>query len=319
MISPNIYPAAGETGGIPESQFQTWSNIGAQVTASATYRSVQSALNAYEFPYGVRYTIYLQGSYRNKTNIRSDSDVDVVVQLNSTYRVNIDDLSPAEKRRYDAQRIAADYSFCDFRRDVEKALRAYYGWGSVTSRSKCIEVARDKANNRLGADVVPCLEHRHYTQFTDGGKDDYIEGMAFEPQSVFGTGCIVNYPKLHYAHGAWKNSATETNGWFKPSVRLFKNARNKYNEAWLRDVKAPSYFVACLLYNVPSNLYGGTYRETFSSIVGWLANTLADRQKANALLCQNDQVTIFGNGPDQWSLGEARAFVKAMAALWRDW
>ena len=81
---------------IPESQLETWSHQGAITTAKATADSIKNALNSYiNRPDGVEFEIYLQGSYKNDTNIRGDSDVDVVAQLNSTFYNN---LSEDQKR-----------------------------------------------------------------------------------------------------------------------------------------------------------------------------------------------------------------------------
>jgi tRNA nucleotidyltransferase (CCA-adding enzyme) len=77
--------------GIPESQLQTWSHQGAVTTAKTTHESIRNALAANTSPIRDKsYEVYLQGSYKNTTNIRGDSDVDVVAQLNSTFQ---DDLS----------------------------------------------------------------------------------------------------------------------------------------------------------------------------------------------------------------------------------
>ena len=81
--------------GIPESQLETWSHQGAITTANATHESIRNALNSYEFPDGVDFEVYLQGSYKNDTNIRGDMDVDLAVQINSTFYSN---LSEEQKR-----------------------------------------------------------------------------------------------------------------------------------------------------------------------------------------------------------------------------
>jgi tRNA nucleotidyltransferase (CCA-adding enzyme) len=75
---------------IPESQLRTWANRGAITTAKTTTDSVKNALNSYNgWPSGIDFEVYLQGSYKNKTNIRGDSDVDVVAQLNSASYSNL--------------------------------------------------------------------------------------------------------------------------------------------------------------------------------------------------------------------------------------
>src|SRR3989344_2437503 len=65
---------------IPESQLETWARPGASTTAKTTADSIKNALNSYRsWPSGVEFDVYLQGSYKNDTHIRGDSDVDIVV------------------------------------------------------------------------------------------------------------------------------------------------------------------------------------------------------------------------------------------------
>lgn len=49
-------------------------------------------ITSFQFP-----EIYLQGSYANSTNVKFDSDVDIVVQLNSVFWSDKTQLSDTEK------------------------------------------------------------------------------------------------------------------------------------------------------------------------------------------------------------------------------
>ena len=75
--------------GIPESQLERWSSIGAQQRSAATYRSIQTALAAHDWPRYMDHDVYLQGSYPNHTNIRGDSDVDDVVETSRAFYHNV--------------------------------------------------------------------------------------------------------------------------------------------------------------------------------------------------------------------------------------
>ena len=91
----------------PESQLDTWSRQGAVATAKATHESIRNALTASTSAIrGRDYEVYLQGSYKNDTDIRGDSDVDVVMQLNDAFGQDLDALSPAEGILY-LQRYSA--------------------------------------------------------------------------------------------------------------------------------------------------------------------------------------------------------------------
>ena len=173
---------------IPESQLETWANQGAITTAKATADSVKNALNSYG-PDGVDFEVYLQGSYKNSTNIRGDSDVDVVAQLNSTFYSN---LSEDQKRTLGI--TPASYGWSNFRADILKALKNYYGQNEIIEGNKTLKLKA--GNGRLPADIVVCSQYRKYRTVND---DDYIGGMCFWTKNEDRR--IVNYSKVHYDNG----------------------------------------------------------------------------------------------------------------------
>ncbi|KDA54869.1 MAG: nucleotidyltransferase domain-containing protein [Acidobacteriota bacterium] len=289
---------------IPESQLERWSHQGAVTTARQTHESIREALSAYQlWPPGIDYEVYLQGSYKNATNIRGDSDVDVVVQLKSTFLSN---LSENQQRLF---RITpATYDWQTFKSDVLHALRNYFKREKVSEGRKSIKVQ----TSYLPADVVVCLQYRKYPQYPKNA-DDYLEGITF---CVLGEGrWVINYPKLHYDNGVQKNAPSRTNGWYKPTVRLFKNARTYLVERKvIPSDLAPSYFLECFLYNVPDSKYGSSFRDTFCNVVKWLVTADFGR-----FVSQNEQLPLFGDSPEQWSEEKACRFVKAMVDLWNNW
>jgi len=281
---------------IPESQLKRWSHQGATTTAKQTHESIRSALDRYEWPRG-KPDVYLQGSYKNNTNIRGDSDVDVVVQLNSIFRHN----EPGTQLGFPS----ASYTWQDFREDVKTALINYYGKSRVREGRKTLKVE----TSYLPADVVVCIQYRKYPPYPKS-EDDYTEGMTFYVPSE--SRWVVNYPKLHYDNGAAKNQ--RTNGWYKPTIRMFKNARTYLIERGAPQDLAPSYFLECLLYNVPDDKFGGTFQDTFYNVINWLLQ--AD---LSAFRCQNEQDQLFGGSPEQWSEDKAKRFLKYMVCLWNNW
>jgi hypothetical protein len=294
---------------IPESQLERWSRQGAVTTAKQTHESIREVLEAYDWPSDVQYEVYLQGSYKNDTNIRGDSDVDVVVQLNSTFSFNsafFENLPVNPKRQFGFR--DASYGWEEFRSDVLMALRNYYGPGRVREGRKSLKVQTPY----LPADVVVCLQYRNYPSYPRN-VDDYVEGMKFYVPSE--NRWVVNYPKIHYDNGVTKNSRAGTNGWYKPTVRLFKNARTYLVDRGLISADlAPSYFLECLLYNVPNDKFGSNFQSTFCNVINWLLE--ADFSQ---FVCQNEQLPLFGNTPEQWSEDKARCFLEAMVELWKDW
>lgn len=287
---------------ISESQLQTWSNQGATVSAQNTHQSIRNALQNYQWSSNISYTSYLQGSYRNSTNIRGDSDVDLVVELTSVFYSNL-----TEEEKLKLQMTPADYTWSAFRQEVIAALAKYYGSQYVdTSGSKSIKLLPN--SGRLKADVVVVATYKHYEKM-----QLVAEGMTFwtvpEGQQ------ICNFPKRHYNNGANKNSDQQTRGWYKPTVRVFKNARNRINTGLLLPKQFPSYFIECLLYNVPNNKFGVSFQSTFINSLNWLSTEL-NKGDFQRFVCQNEMSYLFGNSSVQWNLDEARDYVQKLINLW---
>lgn len=298
---------------IPETQLETWSHQGAVTTASATNQAIQNALLAENSPLrGKDVKVYLQGSYKNTTNIRGDSDVDIVAQLNSTFQYDLSALSGDEKRLFgQSYPTNATYLWRNFRDDTLKALRDCFGVQNVTEGNKSIKVSG--GSGRLGADVIPCLQYKKYLRFPRLQDEAYIEGIVF--YTLREGRQIINFPIPHYNNGVDKNSQQKTNGWYKPGVRVFKNMRTYLvGRNSMSEDLARSYFLECLIYNVPNNLFGVSYQDTFCKAVNWLR-----KADLNSFVCQNGQTPLFGNSQEQWSTGEASQFLDAIANLWNNW
>jgi hypothetical protein len=167
---------------------------------------------------------------------------------------------------------------------------------------------------RLAADIIPAIHFRKYTYFYGPSACAYIDGIQFESRADRGT--IVNFPKPHYENGINKHSARRTNGWYKPTVRIFKNARTcLVNRGSIAEDLAPSYLLESLLYNVPDDKFGGSFQNTFIAAFNWIWGSA----NVDSLTCQNEQLKLFGNAPVQWSIEKARQFLAALKALWENW
>jgi hypothetical protein len=247
------------------------------------------------------YDAYLQGSYPNTTNIRGNSDVDVAVESDKVFYSN---LTQEEKAQLGLG--PAHFVWTDLRSEVLAALTSYYGQQFVDATgSKCIRVL--PAAGRLQADVVPCIEYKHYTNLQPGAK-----GMTFWATRT--NDQIINYPKLHIENGAAKNKRVGER--YKPTVRVFKNARERLAEYVGGDF--PSYFLECMLFNVPDDAFGASYGATFASVLNsWVA--AFDSGTAAKYVSQSRQQWLFGGAPYQCDLGRANALVNSLVHLWNEW
>jgi hypothetical protein len=297
---------------IPETQLATWANQGATTSAAATYASIEAALNASTSRVRTRNKeIYLQGSYKNSTNVRGDSDVDIIVQLNETFTSDVSHLDAVQLRRYQAEWSPASYSWSEFRRDVLDALRSSFGTAAVRERNKCITVLA--SSSRLSADVVVAIQHRRYTRFSSAYDQAYHEGIAFWTQR--NTRRIENWPKQHHNNGVAKNRPMQTNGRYKPAVRMFKNARSAAEDrGLLAAVDAPSYFAECLIYNVPGSRFGSRNTDAYAGALEWL-----HASDMSQFVCGSGLVWLFGPTPEQWTQEAARRTINALIRLWSAW
>jgi hypothetical protein len=294
---------------IPETQLETWSGQGSITQSSTTYATIKRVLESSDALYaGKLFVSFLQGSYGNDTNIYADSDVDVVMRLDSIYYSDLTSLTEDDKTIYNSQMSTATYSYADFKRDVLAHLTAKFG-AAVKSGSKAIFIAG--TGSRRDADVVVCTQFRKYTRFRGAYDNNYVEGITFWA----GDGTqIINYPKSHSTNCTTKHQGT--NQWFKPMVRIVKNMRNRMIDGnYIKEGLAPSYFIEGMLYNVPNGNFGSSYGNSFSAAINWLLK--ADRSQ---LLCANEQYFLLNpTSPVTWRAEDCDAFLNALVKFWNDW
>ncbi|MBY5545982.1 nucleotidyltransferase [Rhizobium leguminosarum] len=292
---------------ISENQLTTWSSIGSIQQSATTYQSIKSVLNDPKAPYcGRSFENFLQGSYGNDTNVWRDSDVDIVMRLSSVYYSDTSRLTPADKAHYDKNFSRAEYSFALFKQEVGGWLTDNFGKG-VDASGKAIFVPG--SGNRRDADVLACAEHREYITYPSTGQPTYREGIVFWK----GDGTqIVNYPKQHSANCSNKHQATD--GYFKPTVRIFKNIRNRMIEnGWLQEGVAPSYFLEGMLSNVPNSLFGNGYQQTVISCF----NHIYGMQDKSQLTCANGIHYLVRPGHSVcWSPDHHATFMEAFKNHW---
>lgn len=294
--------------GIPESQLETWSHQGAVPGSRDTYATVKRALEATNTKYANRgYEIFLQGSYCNDTNIFSESDVDIVIRLNTTYNYSLNALSAQDRAAFDATFVPATYLLAEFKADVIAALEAGFP-NAVHAGPNAIKI--DASGNRRSADVLATTDYRNYTSFPARTNGIYPHAIVF----VNGAGeQIVNYPKLHSQNCTTKHQAT--NSMFKPMVRILKNARGKLEtDKVIEKGTAPSYYLEGLLYNAPKEKFVGNYGEAFVATMSWILG--ADR---STFKCAHEQTKLLGNSSTSWKPENCNLFLEAFKKLWNEW
>jgi hypothetical protein len=248
---------------IPKAQLETWTHLGSVQQSSATYQSIKNVLEHSAAPYSPRRVdSFLQGSYCNDTNIRGDTDVDIVLRTRAL--------------------------------SGKKALRL------------------GQNGNRRSSDILLVAPHKRYTRFGGRPEDQtVVEGVLFI--TTDGTH-IVNYPKQHSDNMTAKHQAT--NKWLKPTVRIYKNMRNRMLEKGIiKAGVAPSYFIEGLLHSVPAQNFGGSYAQTVLNTFAWInGNAPADFMCANGI-----HPLIRDNTPTSWSVQGYIDWQNEMKTLWNGW
>jgi len=243
--------------------------------------------------------VFVQGSYRNRTNARFDSDVDVCVRLMDVFFSDLTDgVTQAEANISDAA-----YTYSLFKNEVEAALRAHFGARAVTRGSKAFDIHEN--TYRIDADVVATFEHRRYVRSSGGIY--YLSGTELRPDSG---GRIINWPNQSYENGTAKNDRTSRR--FKRVVRILKRLRNEMAEKGVSVAKAtPSYLVECLVWNVPDELFDlGSYRDDVRATLAHLFNNTRDDTTPTEWGEVNELKYLFR--PSQpWTRQSAHAFIDA--------
>ncbi len=297
---------------IPQSQLETWAKQGSVTQSASTYGSIKNALEHQSATYQNRnFKVFLQGSYGNDTNIYSESDVDVVIRYDGAFFHDLSELPSDQQTLFNSTFSNGDYSYNDFKNHVKDALDKVFQ-GDVIPGRKAIKV---KANgSRRNVDVVPAFEFRRYFKFNGVSEYDqsYDLGICFFDKDG---NRIVNYPTKHSDNSTVKHQ--ETNSSFKPLVRIFKNIKTKLvQDGILEKDIAPSYFIEGLLYNVPKEMFRGSYQDMVGNILRWFQNT-SDRSN---FVCVNKQYYLLHeNESICWHPNKMQEFMNAVQELWNNW
>ena len=285
---------------ISESILTNWAAHVPSQDSEDTHLAVRRALSNHAWPHRMTYELYLQGSYRNTTNVRNDSDIDLVAELTSSVYNDLRRLDSGAQLRVKSRYSSAEHTITDFRRAILKALIASFGDSSVKDGNKAIRL--EPRPGPLPADVVACTTYRLYLN-----EGQYEDGIKFWTQDDGRE--IVNFPKQHYANGVKKQAETQNR--FKPTIRMIKNARSFLvdNELLNKDT-APSYCVECLLYNVPATCFHYKHTDTYAAVVNWLAETELDE-----FVCQSELQYLFKGSSADWNVTSAQQFVRALITL----
>ena len=285
-----------------ENAFRDWAKAPGsteQTKCNNALGMVQSAVSRSPNLAGRNIEVFAQGSFRNRTNVPGDSDVDICVVCHDTFFYDL----PNGGRADDFfQVIEPSYKYADHKNNVESALISHLGRGAVAHGNKALSVR--ETTYHVDADVVACFEYRYYQP-----NRSYYEGTAFLTDKGVR---INNWPEQNYENGVKKNEATHER--FKAIVRVLKNLRNAMELNGDRTVKAiPSYLIECLVWSVPNNSLGnGYYYDDVRNSLIHLFNKTKTSEESSDLFEVNGIKYLFHTS-QAWQFQQANQFI---ASAW---
>lgn len=267
-----------------------------------TERMICDALNSSAALRDRTITVFAQGSYRNRTNVRQDSDVDICVLCTDycfsdyTFAPGFNDASVGLSE--------STYTYSQFKNEVGQALVAHFGAAQVKRGKKAFDI--HASSHRVDADVVPCFEYRQY-ELDSNKRPVPVSGTAFIPD---GGTQIHNWPEQHYRNGVTKNDATGRA--FKATARVLKNLRNEMaDRGKVAVIPIPSYLIECIAYNTPNEvLTRDTWTATIKGTLGTAYSALETNQSCRDWLEVNE-LKFLMRGRQPWTRQQALDFVGA--------
>lgn len=232
--------------------------------------------------------VFIQGSYANNTNVRTQSDVDIAVVQEEVFTTKYRDLSSTYPQ------TDADYGFItaspelkSFKDEVQACLEVKFR-NDVERKNKSIKIHGN--TYRKDADTVPCRRYRDYRNDYSKDQNNYIGGIVIIPDHG---NRIINYPEQHIANGRKKNN--ETNFYYKKMVRIIKNMKYLMADYGYSSAgNISSFGLESLLWNLPNSIFTkySVFRYEFGEVVDYLyknQNLITSYKEANGIksLCQS--------------------------------
>lgn len=284
---------------IDENQLIRWTNPSSNAEAEKqnnTQKVIREAIDEHSSFSHIKSLIdvYPKGSYANNTNVKLDSDVDIVVEYKGFTYTSIYN-STVLTKPLATNTNSGYWSPQRFRNEVESALSKKF-LGSLSTGNVAFQIASNYKT--VNADVVPCFnfKYRYNNKIYEGTKIFPING-----------GSIENYPKLQLKLGVDKNVRTGRR--YKKAVRILKNIENYLVENNLSE-PMPSYLLECLVYNCPESYFEEkTWKNIMMNCIVSIA--LASNKNNQEWVEANGVKTLFDLN-QKWSSSEVREFSGAV-------
>ncbi|MEV0566739.1 nucleotidyltransferase [Dactylosporangium sp. NPDC050588] len=271
-------------------------------------RMIENAIKAHAEFSGTPIRVYAKGSYANKTNVRLDSDVDIVVENHDCQ--HFDYHGDYERPARTGNPYEGKWTPEKWRKEVTRALQGYFGDSDVDASGEVALAISEVTGSRPSADVVPSFDYRRY--------DDPNRRLAHSGSKVFkkSGGEVVNWPKQQLENGREKNGGWfGTGGRYKNYVRALKNAENALTRIGAIE-PLPSYLMECLVWNVPNTvLTKSDLDRGFRATLQWLNENLDSSRFDQESWEEPNQLKYLFGSHQKWTVTNARTLISATWTL----
>ena len=282
-----------------ESVFSNWARGPSQTEqarAENAERQINEAIRNSDELRHRNIQVFTQGSYRNRVNVRRDSDVDVGVLCFDSHFSHFQDDNV--KALVERQEEPATYTYAQFKNELQLALESRFGAQNVTRGDKAFQI--DENTYRVSADVAAFFEHRRYV-----ATNVYHSGVQMLTDKRLS---IINWPEQHYQNGVDKNK--KTNRGYKRAVRILKTMRNEMTENGIRAAEPiPSFLVECLVWNTPNSAFEyASYLDMMRAVVAELFNATRSKEQCSEWGEVSELKYLF-RSMQPWTREKAHAFL----------
>lgn len=282
-----------------EAQFREWAKPPGkteQDRCDNAASAIRNAIKASKKLLTREVSVFAQGSYRNKTNVRKDSDVDIGIRCGSMFLNDYPEGATHETFGFSA----SDYRYEQFKNEVEEALVNYFGRSAVKRGNKAFDV--HETSYHIEADVAAFFTHHRYSK--DGS---FHEGVALLTDRE--NHRIINWPEQHYENGCAKNVQTGTR--FKSIVRVLKALSSEMADGGVKAGDLPGFLIECLVWNVPDDYFqNSTYTADVRAALAFLFNKTRSHDDCKEWGEVSDLIYLF-HPSQKWTWRQAHVFTSA--------
>lgn len=247
--------------------------------------------------------VFVQGSYGNNTNVRSNSDIDVCVMLRDTFYSQY----PEGKTKEDYGFTNGGKTFSTFRKWVIQAMEDKFKDGDVKVGNKSIKISKNSYH--LDADVVPAFQYRNYRFDKHTNPDNFYEGVKFFSSQ---NEEVINYPKIHIENGIKKNKATQKR--YKRMIRILKRVKVQMKqEGYSVNDSMTSFLISGLIWNVPNTILNGSdnWIDRVRSTLTHLFNNTLKEENCEGWVEVSEMYYLF-HSKRKWTRQQVNSFLGDM-------